>query len=274
MKKVFKVALSLLLLVSLSSCGTDIDAGSEGFMYYPYDGGVKGDIIYKEGFQFHNPWNDLIVYDIREKSKEYQSEVLDKNGLEVTITVSANYSVQKGSSAKVHLKYGEGYESVLIDKIARGAIKDVVGKYGAEELYSSKREALETEIETSIREALEPNHVDLAFIEVIDVDLPRAISQAIENKEAQEQANLLSAKKEQGEINLASAKRAKADGDAYKIQKIAQAEAEAIMLKQKALKQSPQYVDLVKAQRWNGVLPTFQGGGSNASFLVDIRDKK
>lgn len=268
-----KFLIAIFMLGSLASCGTDIDAGSEGFMFYKYGDGVDTSQVYGEGFEWHSPWNDLIVYDMREKSKEYQSKVLDKNGLDVTIIASVNYRLVKGTSAKVHLKYGEGYEDILIDKVSRGAIKDVVGKYGAEELYSTKREALESEIELSIEQAFEGNFVSLSFVEVSDVDLPPAISKAIENKEKQEQANLLAAKKEQEQINLAKAKRAAADGEAYKIEKEATANAKAIRLKQEALRQSPQYVELIKAQNWDGKMPQVMSGGNGTSLWMDLRNR-
>jgi hypothetical protein len=45
------------------------------------------------------------------------------------------------------------------------------------------------------------------------------------------------------------------------------AEAKSISLQQDALKQSPQYVELIKAQRWNGVLPTYMFGGNTMPMI-------
>lgn len=47
----------------------------------------------------------------------------------------------------------------------------------------------------------------------------------------------------------------------------AEAEAKSIMLKQNALKESPQYVELIKAQAWNGVLPQYMLGNGTGLFL-------
>ena len=47
----------------------------------------------------------------------------------------------------------------------------------------------------------------------------------------------------------------------------AQAEARSITLQQEALQKSPQYVELIKAQKWNGALPQYMLGGSSGLFL-------
>jgi hypothetical protein len=49
--------------------------------------------------------------------------------------------------------------------------------------------------------------------------------------------------------------------------KAAHADAITITLQQEALAKSPQYVELIKAQKWNGQLPQYQMGGSTGMFL-------
>ena len=59
---------------------------------------------------------------------------------------------QKGASAKLHLLHGERYAESFIDKKVKGAIKDVIGRYTYVEVYSTKRESLEQEIEKILPE--------------------------------------------------------------------------------------------------------------------------
>jgi regulator of protease activity HflC (stomatin/prohibitin superfamily) len=47
----------------------------------------------------------------------------------------------------------------------------------------------------------------------------------------------------------------------------ANAEANAIRVKQDALKESPQYVELIKAQAWDGKLPQYILGGGTVPFF-------
>ena len=87
-------------------------------------------------------------------------------------------------------------------------------------------------------------------------------------------------------MNTANAQRdaakARADGEAYKIDQEAiaeaksialrgNAEAEAITAKAKALKANPLIVELTKVQKWKGTVPTMMTGG-NTGFLMDTRN--
>lgn len=50
------------------------------------------------------------------------------------------------------------------------------------------------------------------------------------------------------------------------------AEAKSIQVKQDALKQSPQYVELIKAEKWNGALPVYMFGGGSIP-MINIGNK-
>lgn len=85
-----------------------------------------------------------------------------------------DYSAIKRKSANLHLKHGPGYITFVDDK-AKGAIKDVVGRYTYEEVYSTKREILEEEIESILKKDFSGNFVQLNYVEIADVDLPPAL---------------------------------------------------------------------------------------------------
>jgi regulator of protease activity HflC (stomatin/prohibitin superfamily) len=133
------------------------------------------------------------------------AKVLDKDGTEVTVSVTVSAALQRGKSPLVHLKHGPGYETSVIDVQSSGAIKDAIGKYGYEQIYGAKRENVESEIETSIRKSLSKENIIVAFAEVTDVDLPTAIASAIIAKQEQEQLNLKAEKLKAYETNIASA---------------------------------------------------------------------
>ena len=46
------------------------------------------------------------------------------------------------------------------------------------------------------------------------------------------------------------------------------ADAAVIKLKTQSLTASPQYIELVKAEKWNGVLPVYFGGNPNMLFSI------
>lgn len=244
------VVIGLIAIVGISiffSSQEEVKQGDEGFVYAPYNGGVIKDKTYVEGTHFIAPWNEMVSYNVRQQSKQYRADVMDKNGTNVTIVVSVNFSASKGKTPQLHLKHGPGYIQFIDDKV-KGAIKDVVGRYTYEEVYSTKREALEGEIETILTNDFKGNFVDLAYVEIADVDLPGPIAAEITNKESQKQRNLKSELMKTEEKNLADARIEKARGDSSLLVS-AVFKAKAIQKEAEQLNKNPQYIEYIK---WKG----------------------
>jgi|AACY02.3.fsa_nt_gi prohibitin 1 len=255
---------TLIALIIFMTSWVDVPQGSEGFMYNPYAGGVQQEKTYGEGTYFVAPWNDMVSYNTRQQSRTYQSKVMEKNGTDIDILISINYSAIKGQTPKLHLKHGPsteiydeettkllevsgGYVNFIDDKV-KGAIKDVIGRYTYEEVYSSKREALEGEIEEILRKDFSGNFVQLHYVEIADVNLPLPIQNEITAKETQKQKNMKSELMKIEEKNLADARIEKARGDSSLVIS-AQFRAESIKKEAQQLKANPVYIDYIK---WKG----------------------
>ena len=206
---------------------------------------------YKEGTFFIAPWNEMITYNTRQQSKNYSSEVMDINGTDIIVKVAVNYAATSSKTADLHLKHGPGYISFIDDK-AKGAIKDVIGRYTYEQVYSSKREILEGEIESILQSDFKGNYITLHYVEIADVNLPPNIAQEITNKETQKQRNLTAKEKEKEEEYLANAKIERARGDSSLIVS-AKYKAEAIALEAAQIAKNPQYIELKKWEKWDGI---------------------
>ena len=212
-KKIIKYATfgvaGLIAVIIFLASWQDVDPGEQGFVYRPYGVGVEKDNVYNEGTTFILPWNEMITYNIRQQSKNYSSEVMDINGTDINVEVAVNYAAAKGKTPRLHLKHGPEYITFIDDK-AKGAIKDVIGRYTYEQVYSSKREALEGEIEAILQKDFAGNHITLFYVEIADVNLPDNIATEITNKETQKQRNLTAKEKQKEQEYLANAKIAKA----------------------------------------------------------------
>lgn len=260
--------IGLILLILFFMSWTDVEPGEQGFVYRPYGGGVDKTQTYDEGTIFIAPWNEMITYNIRQQSKTYTSEVMDINGTDISVKIAVNYSAMKGKTAKLHLKHGPGYITFIDDK-AKGAIKDVIGRYTYEQVYSSKREALEGEIENILKTDFEGNYLTLHYVEIADVNLPPNIAQEITNKETQKQRNLTAKEKQKEQEYLANARIEKARGDSSLVIS-ARFNAEAIQLEARQISQNPQYIELKKWEKWDGVGSPYGEGnvfGSGVSIL-------
>lgn len=282
---------ALIALIIFMTSWVDVPQGSEGFMYQPYGGGVSQDKTYGEGTYFVAPWNDMISYNVRQQSRSYQSKVMEKNGTDIGIVISINYSAIKGQTPKLHLKHGPsievideetrktievsgGYVNFIDDKV-KGAIKDVIGRYTYEEVYSTKREALEGEIEEILRKDFSGNFVQLHYVEIADVNLPDPVQLEITAKETQKQKNMKSELMKIEEKNLADARIEKARGDSSLVIS-AQFKAEAIKKEAQQLKANPNYIDYIK---WKGYAdgqgsPYGSGNvfGSGTAILKEIKN--
>lgn len=268
-RRILLGVVGLIVLIILFMSWQDVDPGEEGFIYKPYGGGVDTSKYYAEGTYLVAPWNDIITYNVRQQSRSYESQVMDINGTEIGLVVAVNYHAEKGKTALLHLRHGEAYAESFVDKKVKGAIKDVVGRYTYEEIYSSKREALEVEIESILETDFDGNYIALDFVEIADVNLPENIALEITVKETQKQKNKTSELKKIEEKNLADAKIERARGDSAQAIINAMSETEAIKIKAEQLKKSPQYIEYMKAKKWDGVLPSVMSG-QNGGLITDL----
>lgn len=242
----------LIVLIIFFNSWVDVKPGEQGFVFRPYNSpSIEKDDAYMEGTYFILPWNEMITYEIVNKSKQYNQQVMDINGTDVTLDVSVNYNIMPNKVAEIHIKHRENY-TIFIDDKAKGAIKDVIGRYTYEQVYSSKREALEGEIESILEDDFDGNFLNLNYVEIADVNLPTNIAAQIEEKETQKQRNLTAKEKQKEQEYLANAKIEKSRGDSALIVS-AKFKAEAIRLEAEQIARNPQYIELKKWEKWDGI---------------------
>jgi len=75
----------------------------------------------------------------------------------------------------------------IINPEIRSATREVIGQYLPEELYSTKREAIQIEIFEKTRKAIEAKDLELDAILIRSVQLPEKLKTAIEMKLEEEQ---------------------------------------------------------------------------------------
>ena len=91
---------------------------------------------------------------------------------------------------KLHKEKSEAYKQRILLPAIRSAARSVVGRYTPEQLYSSKRDAIQTEIFVETQKIVDDQYIQLNEILVRDVTLPPSIKEAIERKLKQEQESL------------------------------------------------------------------------------------
>lgn len=181
----------IILIIIVAKSSITIKAGEAGVLYETFGNGVVTDESpLGEGFHIIAPWNDVIEYEVRQQELFEKMKVLSSNGLEIQIDASAWYQPVYSDLGKLHQERGENYLERVIQPAIRSAARSVVGRYTPEQLYSSKRDAIQDEIFEETKKILEKQYVQLNEILVRDVTLPNTIKDAIERKLRQEQESL------------------------------------------------------------------------------------
>ncbi|GEQ86252.1 membrane protein [Patiriisocius marinistellae] len=181
----------VLLIILLAKSAVTIDSGEAGVLYKTFDEGVVTDEPpLGEGFHIIAPWNKVFVYEVRQQELYEKMRVLSSNGLEIQIEASVWYEPVYSNLGNLHQSLGENYLGRVIQPAIRSAARSVVGRYTPEQLYSSKRDAIQDEIFTETKIILEKQYVQLNQVLVRDVTLPNTIKDAIERKLKQEQESL------------------------------------------------------------------------------------
>jgi prohibitin 1 len=181
----------VLAVILLAKSAITIDSGEAGVLYKTFDNGVVTDLPpLGEGFHVIAPWNKVFVYEVRQQELFEKMKVLSSNGLEIQIDASAWYEPVYTELGNLHQSLGENYLGRVIQPAIRSAARSVVGRYTPEQLYSSKRDAIQDEIFAETKKILEKQYVQLNEVLVRDVTLPNTIKEAIERKLRQEQESL------------------------------------------------------------------------------------
>lgn len=196
MEKLPKIALpfiiaAIVIIIVLTKSAVTIDSGEAGVLFKTFGEGVVTDKPpMAEGFHIVAPWNKVYIYEVRQQELFEKMKVLSSNGLEIQIDASAWYEPVYNDLGNLHQSLGQNYLQRVIQPAIRSAARSVVGRYTPEQLYSSKRDAIQDEIFAETKKILDKQYVQLNEVLVRDVTLPNTIKEAIERKLRQEQESL------------------------------------------------------------------------------------
>jgi regulator of protease activity HflC (stomatin/prohibitin superfamily) len=196
MEKLPKIALptiivAIVLIILLTKSAVTIGSGEAGVLYRTFAGGVVTDEPpLGEGFHIVAPWNKVFIYEVRQQEILERMSVLSSNGLDIKLEASIWFQPDFAQLGKLHQEKSEMYKERVLLPAIRSAARSVVGRYTPEQLYSSKRDAIQQEIFEETKKIVEDQYIQLNEVLVRDVTLPPTIKEAIERKLKQEQESL------------------------------------------------------------------------------------
>lgn len=242
--------------------------------------------IADEGLAIIPPWRHLALFSIRAEAADVENALgATKDTQPVTVSLTVRYSIYPDKVSEVYEKYShDGDLQSYIQTATQEVFKAVTARYTAPDLI-----ALRAQVSSDITSALSAK-VSKYGAQIINIDMKNfafsdSYMKAIGQKVEQEQLRLVAENKlltveaeQKQKVAVAeaeaSAVRASADGSAYATVKNATAAADALRIQGKALDENPRILDLrridvemTKASRWNGALPTSIYAGAPIPFM-------
>lgn len=189
-----------------------LDAGERGVLFKPYTSGLDKENIYGEGFHIIAPWNKMYRYGVREQQRDEPMDVLDKSGLSISMDITVRFNPIFNEIGYLYEQFGVNYINVLVIPEVRSTVRQVAGRYTAEEIYSTKRAEVEAAIIDETKEVLGKNYIQMKALLIRSINLPEQIKTAIESKLKQEQESLAYEYRLTKETSEAERRRIEAEG--------------------------------------------------------------
>lgn len=243
--------------------------------------GIEG-----EGLAVLPPWQKLSNFSIRAETADIdnaEGSTSDTQPVKVSMTV--RYSIATDRVAEVFEKYShDGNLSSYVQTATQEIFKAVTAKYTAPDLIA-QRSKVSSDINAALREKLALYGAQVINIDMRNFSFSDSYMHAINDKVTQEQLRLAaenrlktveSEQKQKVAVAEAEAKalKAQSDGEAYANLTIAKAQAEALRVQNAALTHNKDVLELrrievekIKAEKWNGALPTAIYAGAPIPFL-------
>jgi len=180
----------IVLIFFGSSMFYTLQPGDRAIIFRQFTTGLDKDNIFEPGFHVIAPWNDLHIYNVKEQKSEETMDVLDKNGLSINIDISVRFNPIYDKIGWLHEVFGTNYINQLVIPEVRSSVRQVAGRYTAEEIYSTKRSEVERSIIEETTIILEKNFIQMRALLIRSIGLPTEIKNAIESKLKQEQEAL------------------------------------------------------------------------------------
>lgn len=225
--------------------------------------------VIEPGLSFKMPFIETVRFlSVQNQTTTYQGlQAYSKDQQTATLNVSVSWHVLPGEVAKVYTQYQDldGLISRLISRQVPTQVENVFGQYNAVTAVQQRGKFV-ADVTKAIKDSITgPVVIDGVQVENIDFsdDYEKSIALRMKAEvEVKTREQMLATEQVQAQIRVTQAQAdadskvalAKADAEATRLR--GDAEADAIKARAQALASNQNLVELTKAERWNGVLPT------------------
>ncbi len=206
---------------------------------------------YVNGIGFKLPiFETMIPIEVRTKKMTAKTSTYTSDVQTAELEYTFTYDLNPNNVHSLYEQKGLDYESKIIVPILSDVMKDVIGKWQAQDLVSNRDKA-RLDIVKNLNERLDKRYFQNFTFQFINIDYSDKFEGAIEDKviaeqKAQEAVNNTRRVTEEANQKVISAK----------------AEAEAMEIKAEALAKNKGLTEYEAVQKWDGHLPQYMLGNS------------
>ncbi len=171
-------------LIALLQFFTVIPAGHVGVV--DFFGRVSSKTL-KAGINMRNPLARIVKFSIKTQQVYEVMDVPSKEGLTVKLDASILFHLDPEKAAEIYKTVGANYVEVLLEPQFRSVCRGVTAGYEAKALYTSQREELAHLITVDLLKLVAERGVIIETAPLRKIELPRKVTDAIEEKLKAEQ---------------------------------------------------------------------------------------
>jgi len=282
------VILALLIFGSLFLmllCTERVPTGNVGVVYN-MSGGVDGEIL-TQGWHLVAPTKKVTTYsigleqsylsseDIGDSPKDESFSVPTSDGKTVRVNLEFSYRFDEDRVAETFVTFkgrsGEAVKETFIKPKVMAWTQEVSARYPVTDIFGDQRTAINAELDVYLREKFEPYGIIIDTVNFTDISVDSETAAAIQKKvTAQQELELATIEAETARIE-AERDREVARIQAEKDKEVAEIEAEAVRITAKAQADAnreiaasltPELIEKMKYETWNGELPKVSGSGT------------
>ena len=291
----------LAIVIGGFMCAKRIPTGYVGVVYN-MNGGVDGEVL-DQGWHIVSPTKKVTTYSIgieqsyltaEEKGDSKKDEsftIPTSDGKSVTVDLEFSYRFDPDKVASTFTRFkgqsGETIKNSFIKPKIMAWTQEVSAKYPVTDVFGDKRSQLNAELDVYLKEKFLPYGIIIDTVNFTNIDTDAETKAAIQKKvnaqqelelanieaktakvqaEKDKEVALIAAQQEKEKATIqAEQTKIKALGDADAKSIAAQAEADANRKIADSL--TPELIEKLKIQKWNGDVPKVQGAGAT---IIDV----
>lgn len=281
-------------------CTEKIPTGYVGVVYN-MSGGVDGEVL-SQGFHLVAPTKKVTVYSIGieqsylsaekvgDSPKDESFSIPTSDGKTVRVNLEFSYRFDESRVAETFTQFkgksGEEIKDTFIKPKIIAWTQEVSANYPVTDIFGDKRTQINSELDVYLREKFEPYGIVIDTVNFTDISVDAETAAAIQKKvNAQQELELANIEAETAKIQAnkdrevarvqaekdkevaaikAEQKIIAAEADAEALRIASEAEAEAN--REIAASLTPQLIEKIKYEQWNGQMPTVTGGSAIVSI--------